>query len=215
MKFKDWLKEKLNLEKLSKFGLSKKTMINLVVLFCIGITLLIISDFYKDLYKNENNSTQIDNANDNINNNSMEQKDNANISTNSSDVDKLEEQLSAILSKIQDAGAVSVMITLESSSEFVPAKDESVSDKVTNEKDLNGGTRIINELNTNDKVVFKNTQEGNSEPLIVKEINPQVKGVIVVAEGAKNPKVKLKLTQAVQTVLDIPAYRVTVYEGVN
>ena len=47
---------------------------------------------------------------------------------------------------------------------------------------------------------------------IIKEINPEIKGVIIVAEGAKDSKVKLKISRAVQTVLDIPAYRVTVYE---
>jgi len=57
-----------------------------------------------------------------------------------------------------------------------------------------------------------NQQGGSSQPIVVKEINPEIKGVIVVAEGARNSKVKLKISEAVQTVLDVPAYRVTVLE---
>jgi stage III sporulation protein AG len=124
----------------------------------------------------------------------------------------LEDHLSNILSKIQGAGKVSVMITLKSGKEIIPAKDESISDRVTNEKDTEGGIRTINEKTTSDKVVFAEVQGGSSEPLILKEINPEIKGVIVVAGGAKDARVKLKISQAVQTVLDIPAYRVTVYE---
>ena len=91
-------------------------------------------------------------------------------------------------------------------------KDKSKNDKITNEKDNDGGTRVINELVTNDKTVTVNEQGGNSKAVVTKEINPEIKGVIVVAEGAKDVKVQRKLTDAVQTVLDIPAYRVMVLE---
>ncbi|HYE09682.1 MAG TPA: stage III sporulation protein AG, partial [Patescibacteria group bacterium] len=73
--------------------------------------------------------------------------------------------------------------------------------------------RTINEKNTSDQVVFMNDQGGTSKPLVLKEVNPDIKGVIIVAEGAKDPKVKLQLTEAVQTVLDVPAYRVSVFES--
>lgn len=205
MKLLLWLKEKLKKENLQKLNLSKKTTANLLIVFCLGITLIIIADFFMDL-KTERTSE------DHIYNESTEIETEASDDTASDYVRILERDLSSILSKIQDAGRVSVMITLKSGREIIPAKDESVSDKVTNEKDTSGGTRIINERSTDDKVVFSAAQGGNSKPLILKEINPEIKGVIVVAEGAKDSKVKLNITNAVQTVLDIPAYRVTVYE---
>ena len=105
------------------------------------------------------------------------------------------------------------MITLKSGSEIIPAKDESITDKTTDEKDVEGGTRAINEKNTSDQVVFMNEQGGTSKPLVLKEINPEIKGVIIVAEGANDPRVKLQLTEAVQTVLDVPAYRVSIFES--
>ena len=205
MKLLEWLKDKLKKENLQKLNLSKKTTANLIIVFCVGLALILIADFYKDIRTdgsaeegiyNEGTQTEIGTIKD----------------TAPDYVSGLENDLSSILSKIQGAGRVSVMITLNGGTEIIPAKDESISDKVTNEKDTSGGTRIINEKATDDKVVFTAAQGGNSKPLIIKEINPEIKGVIVVAEGAEDSKVKLKISQAVQTVLDIPAYRVTVYE---
>jgi stage III sporulation protein AG len=204
MKLLEWLKDILKKENLLKLNLSKKTTANLIIVFCLGLTLILIADFYKDI--------KVDRTEDDSYYEGTETETEAIDNTASDYVSKLEGDLSSILSKIQDAGRVSVMITLKSGSEIIPAKDESISDKVTNEKDTSGGTRIINEKTTDDKVVFTAAQGGNSKPLIIKEINPEIQGVIVVAEGAKDSRVKLKISQAVQTVLDIPAYRVTVYE---
>ncbi len=205
MKLLEWLKDKLKKENMQKLYLSKKTASNLIIVFCLGLALIIIADFYKNIklnkaadkdYFEEDTSAEVT-IDDNI----------------ASDYSrKLERDLSSILGKIRGAGKVSVMVTLKSGAEIIPAKDEAISDKVTNEKDVSGGTRTINEKTTDDKVVFAAAQGGNSKPLIIKEVNPEIKGVIVVAEGAKDSKVKLELSQAVQTVLDIPAHRVTVYE---
>lgn len=205
MKLLEWLMDKLKKVNFQKLSFSKKTTANLIIVFCLGLALILIADFYKDIRRDriseEDNyieSTQTD----------IQIPDNNSFNY----VRRLEADLSSILSKIQDAGKVSVMITLESGAEIIPAKDESTSEKVTDEKDTSGGTRIINEKTTDDKIVFTAAQGGNSKPLIIKEINPEIKGVIIVAEGAKDSKVKLKISRAVQTVLDIPAYRVTVYE---
>jgi len=205
MKLLEWLMDKLRKVNFQKLNFSKKTTANLIIVFCLGLALILIADFYRDIRRDrasrEDYYSEITQADTGTSDNSA-----------SDYVRKLETDLSSILSKIQGAGRVSVMITLDSGAEIIPAKDESTSDKVTNEKDTSGGTRVINEKTTDDKVVFTAAQGGNSKPLIIKEINPEVKGVIVVAEGAKDSKVKLKISQAVQTVLDIPAYRVTVYE---
>ncbi len=189
----DWAKNNLQFK-----NFNKKTISNLFIILCVGIALIIVADFYKDFLPNKKTNEQYKITNEN--------------STKKEYVNELEDQLSEILSLVQDSGRVSVMITLKSTSEIVPALDKTSSDKVTNENDTEGGTRIINETNTQDKVVFMNEQGGNSKALVVKELNPEIKGVIVVAEGAKNPKVKLKLSEAVQTVLDIPAYRVSILE---
>lgn len=194
MKFLDFIKEKLK-----KINLSNKTTTNLVILLCLGISLIIVGDFYKNLTQNK------------VSKDIIEEQTEAK-SSDSDYVSQLENELNIILSKIQSAGRVSVMITLNSSSELIPAKDKSSSNRIIDEKDTEGGTRITNEINTDDKVVFQNKEGGGSLPLVLKEMKPKIQGVIVVADGAKDAKVKLKLSKAVQTVLNVPAYKVTVLE---
>lgn len=197
------LKEMLKQFNLQKLNLNSKLVTNLIIILAVGVGFILVSDFYKDL---------------NIGSAAPETGKASAVDMQSSDnkteyVAELERELTGILSEIQHAGKVSVMITLKTGTEIIPAKDESISDKTTNEKDMEGGTRTINEKNTTDQVVFMNNQGGASKPLVLKEVNPEIKGVIIVAEGAKDPKVKLQLTQAVQTVLDVPAYRVSVFES--
>lgn len=203
MDFFKKLKEQFNKFKPQKLNLNSKLMINIIIILALGVGFILVSDFYKDL--SLSNPAPQDSGSGSV----SEPK-----SSGSSDyATGLEGRLTSILSEIQNAGKISVMITLKTGTELIPAKDESVSDKTTNEKDMEGGTRTITEKSTSDQVVFKNNQGGTSEPLVLKEINPEIKGVIIVAEGAKDPKVKQELSNAVQTVLDIPAYRVSVFES--
>lgn len=200
MKILEWLKEKF-----TKYN-NKKMYTNLAALLCMGIALVIMANFYKDISLNNKGDYGKDTKNidaEPINSYSL---------SGNNLYENMEKHLGEILSKVENAGKVSVMITYKSGKELVTDKDNSMNDKITNEKDNNGGTRVINESSTNDKTVMVNEQGGNSKPVVIKEINPEIKGVIVVAEGAKNAKVKKKLSEAVQTVLDIPAYRVMVLE---
>ncbi|MCQ1529824.1 stage III sporulation protein AG [Lutispora saccharofermentans] len=200
MKILEWLKEKFMIDN------NKKLYTNIMILLCMGVALVIVANFYNDMAKDSKSSEfeSFDSKNKEMNTDYMNREDNYG--------SEIEKQLSSILSKISGAGKVSVMITYESGKELVTQKDNSRVDKITDEKDTNGGTRVINESSIDDKTVMVNQQGGSSQPIVVKEINPEIKGVIVVAEGARNSKVKLKISEAVQTVLDVPAYRVTVLE---
>lgn len=200
MKILEWLKEKFMIDN------NKKLYTNIVILLCMGVALVIVANFYNDMAKDSKGSEfeSFDSKNKEMNTDYMNREGNYG--------SEIEKQLSSILSKISGAGKVSVMITYKSGKELVTQKDNSRVDKITDEKDTNGGTRVINESSIDDKTVMVNQQGGSSQPIVVKEINPEIKGVIVVAEGARNSKVKLKISEAVQTVLDVPAYRVTVLE---
>ncbi|MDI3508625.1 MAG: stage sporulation protein [Clostridiales bacterium] len=122
----------------------------------------------------------------------------------------LETELADILSKVDGVGSVSVMITFESDGEKVPATDVQRSTKTTEEKDNQGGDRTIIEETDDSKHVILN-QQGASQPMIIKELAPKIRGVIVVAEGAEDVAVQADVSHAVQTVLDVPAHKVTVF----
>ncbi len=121
-----------------------------------------------------------------------------------------EERLKRILETIKGAGEVEVMITFEMGSEIIPALNTVESVEITEEKDSNGGTRTVNTQNKNNSTVVTNDTSGN-KPVVIKEIKPLVKGVIVVADGAEDIEVEAKLYEAVKTVLQIPGHKVQIY----
>ncbi len=122
----------------------------------------------------------------------------------------LEARLASILEKLDGVGEVSVMITLEESIESVPASNTTRTIETTKEVDAQGGTREVNREDTNVQVITSNS---NDSMVVLKEINPAVKGVIVVAEGAEDIKVLEMLYDAVKTVLGISSNKVQVYSS--
>ena len=125
--------------------------------------------------------------------------------------EELEGRLAAILGAVDGAGSVQVTVTLQSGAEHVYAQNVNKQDQTTQEKDQSGGNSTTNEVNEQDDLVLlQSGNGGSSTPVVVKELHPEIAGVLVLAEGANNPGLKEKLMQAVETVLDIPSYRVMV-----
>jgi len=124
--------------------------------------------------------------------------------------DPQEIRLEQALSSIKGAGKVEVMITYKSGKEIVPAFSSVESTTVTQEEDNNGGTRSINQTDINTQPVTISNSEG-SEPLVLKEVEPEIKGVIVIAEGADDIRVKLELLKATQIALGVKSNQVEVF----
>lgn len=123
----------------------------------------------------------------------------------------LEQKLEEALTQIEGVGDINVTLTLASTPELKYALNVITGKKNTKEKDQSGGSRTISELNENGQIVLKRgTSNENETPVIVKEINPEIKGVLVVAEGAKNPEIRRELTKAIQTLLGVDSNKVTV-----
>lgn len=120
----------------------------------------------------------------------------------------LERKLSSILSKIEDAGRVNVMITLEDSIEKIPALNINKTFETTKEVDSEGGTRDLSRRDESKQLI-----NISNDIVILKEKNPNVKGVIIIAEGADDPLVLENMYTAVKTVLGISANRVQVYKS--
>lgn len=121
----------------------------------------------------------------------------------------LEERLTAILEDMAGVGKVKVMITLKSSSERIVEKEVPVNRSATNEEDSQGGSRIVNQVETGDATVYSRT--GNdSEPYVVKTLPPEIEGVLVVAEGAGSGSVSRTVTEIVQALFDVEAHKVKV-----
>lgn len=127
---------------------------------------------------------------------------------------EIEKNLQSILSKIKGAGKVDVMITFYSGTESVPAYDEKNSDSSTQEKDKEGGSRSIQQSDK-DKVIVFEESDGIKKPYILKEILPQVKGVVIVADGAGDAVVKGNLIKAAGALLEVASHKIQVFERNN
>lgn len=114
-----------------------------------------------------------------------------------------EERLCEILEDIKGAGEVSVMITYYESGQ----KDLAYEVKQSENMREDSGEY--------DKTVDRQAVMSNGSPMVVKEVYPDVKGVIVTAQGANDIRVRESISSAVQAVMDVPAHRVCVYEKSN
>lgn len=126
--------------------------------------------------------------------------------------DNTEAKLKSLLTQMQGVGKVDVMITYSTTRENVPAYDMKKNQSSTEEKDSEGGTRSINEEEYDSTLVYEDSSEGGKSPVILKELEPEVKGVLVVAEGADNVEVKERICNAVKVVLDVPIHKVQVVQ---
>lgn len=122
--------------------------------------------------------------------------------------DVLERKLVHILEKLEGVGNINVMITLEDSSERIPAANVTRNQENTKETDAQGGIReIVREdeskqlLNTSDDII------------VLKEIKPNIKGVIVIAEGTEDVEVLEKIYLAVQTVFGLTTNKIQVFSN--
>lgn len=121
-----------------------------------------------------------------------------------------EAELQKILSCIDGVGNVEVDLRIAGSDVKVPAKDTTSKESVTEETDSEGGKRTNSELSDDDKVVMK-SDNGENAPYIVQTKKPDVTGVIVVAEGAKDSKIKYEMTKAIAKLYDISLESVSIF----
>lgn len=112
-----------------------------------------------------------------------------------------EEDLQSIISKIEGAGQCSVMVTFETSAENVYAYNSSSEFGEKSEK------REYNYIIIED--------EKNEKPIVVKEIQPKVKGVIIVCEGGDNGKVREAIINSVTSVFGIASNKISINKMAN
>lgn len=111
-----------------------------------------------------------------------------------------EKDLEDILSSISGVGKVKVMLTYSSSFEKSIAYEKNID---RNEK--KDGDSIVNETSSQNSVVMS-----DGEPFVIKEIYPEIKGVVVVSDGANDIIVKQNILDAVTTALAIAPHKVCV-----
>lgn len=178
----------------------KKVIMNLIVFALLGVLLILIGDITTNLNgkktKSGKNIVEVDTSSEAM-------------AISSSYEEKIRNELVDTLAAMAGVGRVKVMIYFDGGSESLLATNNNDVNKKVDEKDTQGGTRTTNEISKNQTVVMIN-EGGGSKPVIVKQVNPSIGGVMVVAEGAQNVEIKEKIHNAVKTVLGIPYHKVSV-----
>lgn len=124
--------------------------------------------------------------------------------------DELEMKLKNILSQIEGAGYVDVMVSYLNSAEQIPMYDSTQNVMITNEEDTSGGKRKT-EQSTNESSIIYDEKNNVRTPVIAKTVMPEILGVVVVAEGAKDVKVKENIINAIGAVVDVSLHRIQVF----
>lgn len=110
---------------------------------------------------------------------------------------QIQEELETILSHIEGAGTVKVMLKELSGSETIYQTNEDVS---------------TSDASTTTKVqIITITDAERNETGLVKQINPpKYQGAVILCQGANDPKVKLAVTDAVSKITGLGADKIAV-----
>ncbi len=182
---------------LKEFGLPKL----LIILGCgLAILLLSVPGLFSSDSSSKENSTQTN----------EKKQDNEKYSSTEEYVCTQENKLKQILMQVRNIGKVEVMITVKSSKELVPLKDETSDRQTTTEQDSAGGNRNSTSDSSQEETVLSQANQGENTPYIVKQIEPEIEGVLVIAQGGESDRVKSEIVDAVMVLFNVPAHKIKV-----
>ena len=118
---------------------------------------------------------------------------------------RLSEQIGTVIK-----GEVNVMITLENSVEYIYASENKNNLKsVEDSGDENKQKVQKDEQNEDNYIIYKDTN-GSEVPLVVTQVMPNIKGVVVSCENGENHVIQTKIKDLVKTALNISDDKVCV-----
>ena len=186
------IKNKLSFKKITdifakKTGLSGKVLI-IVIIGILGLLMIVLSEIFPNskVEKGKDVANTMDNT-----------------SYSEGFKQRTEKELREIIGKIDGVGEVSLMITLDGTTEYVYAEDV---DTETDEENDSKSNKYKNEVIIVDS-------DGGEKALIKKIVEPKVKGVVIVCSGGGKTEIKERVTKAVSSALNISTNNICVEKG--
>lgn len=121
----------------------------------------------------------------------------------------LESQLSEQIKEVV-GGDVKVMITLESGVEYIFASEAKNNESEIEDSDDDKKQKLQKDKQSQNNYILYKDENGNEVPLVVTEIMPSVKGVVVGCENGDNDYVCSIVKSLVTTALDVSYDKVCV-----
>lgn len=115
----------------------------------------------------------------------------------------LQREMEQLLSAVEGAGKLSLMLTVASGSELELAEDETL--------EYSGSRSAPENYERTRKTLTLGS--GTQSVVVTRSVYPAFVGAVVVCEGADSAAVRLALTQAVATLTGLPSDCITVIRG--
>ncbi len=106
---------------------------------------------------------------------------------------RMEQKLEELLGSVEGVGNVRVMLTFEGTGERKVEKDTSLTADSQQEE-----------------TVYEEYGSSERTPYVTSETNPQVEGVLVIAQGGGNSRIKQEIIEAAQALFGIEAHKIKI-----
>lgn len=126
---------------------------------------------------------------------------------------QVEESLTGLIGNISGAGSAQVLVTLERNTQYVYATEEKQTTQSTKDQAANATVKNQENDSRETKYILVKGSDGSQQALAVTEVEPIVKGVVVVCEGGNQPAVQKDIIDAVTTALNLSSARVCVIKA--
>lgn len=182
------MNDKLNnfTQSLTKKLGSKKTLSIVLIVGLSGIVLIGLSDLITPAKKTSSSSQ------------------NTSVSVEEY-INDLEKKTKEMLNSVYGAGKCKIMITAEASALQNFATDESLSQDTESDSEQ---SKIKNEVQK--EIVMVEDSNGKKQALVKNVTEPEIRGVLVLCEGADDPAVNERITNAIKTLLGISSNKISV-----
>ena len=121
----------------------------------------------------------------------------------------LEKTLEEVLSTMEGAGKVKVMVTLATGGEAVVEKDVTTVVDASTQVDAQGGSHTTSSSDKSKQTVYVQ-QDKNTYPYVKQVVSPKVAGVLVSAQGGGSMAVNKNITEAIQALFGIDAHKIKI-----
>lgn len=108
----------------------------------------------------------------------------------------MEEQVRSILEKVDGVGDVDVMITLRTSKEKVTLKDNT-----------------IDEQRREEETVLIQDENDNTSPYVIREVEPQIEGILVVCAGGGRAAVQREIIDGISALFSVESHKIKVMKS--
>ncbi|MBQ1193341.1 MAG: hypothetical protein IIX45_04380 [Lachnospiraceae bacterium] len=194
------------LQKISEIsGMDIKKLLtkeNMLVLFFGGILIYVImlptkpvNTSYREKEHNNIYEQEINEEKVNIEENTVQKTDDKEYQA------QLEKELEDFLKQVEGIGDVKVLIYMGASQKYVVEKDVPTSN--TTKSDTSENTK-------SEKTVYTVNSYGEDIPFVVQTINPEIKGVVVAAQGVDTEDTRLRIIRLVMALYGIDANKIEV-----